>query len=203
MLLRSKLNQMINKNNYEWFLNISAYLLLITVSLLLPIFSFSTYSILSNTTSHLGAQGSPNAWIMNVTFIILGLNTTRVLFKIKMPYIQITGTVFGVSLMMTGVFQHASFIPNYNTSIWQDQLHSLFATTTGIAFIALSFGYAFIGKERLRYTGIILGVLATALSIGMGLLPDYMGIFQRIMFYLSFFWIYFIIHPNSKKGQTN
>jgi hypothetical protein len=38
------------------------YGLFLLVSTSMPFFSFEGYSILRNTTSHLGAQGSPHAW---------------------------------------------------------------------------------------------------------------------------------------------
>lgn len=51
-----------------------AFLLLLTIMFALPFYSVDTYSIIKNTTSHLGAQSSPNAWIMNISFILVGLH---------------------------------------------------------------------------------------------------------------------------------
>jgi hypothetical membrane protein len=45
---------------------------MLAVIFILPFFSVDEYSILKNTTSHLGAQGAPYAWVMNVVFTLLG-----------------------------------------------------------------------------------------------------------------------------------
>ena len=50
----------------------AAVIMLILVMFILPFFSFPGYSIIKNTTSHLGAQGAQHAWIMNTVFIFLG-----------------------------------------------------------------------------------------------------------------------------------
>ena len=47
-------------------------IILMVVMFGLPFFSVENYSIISNTTSHLGSQLAPNASIMNITFIIMG-----------------------------------------------------------------------------------------------------------------------------------
>lgn len=48
------------------------YIFLILAMFLLPSFSVEGYSVLKNTTSHLGAQNAPYAWVMNVVFFMLG-----------------------------------------------------------------------------------------------------------------------------------
>lgn len=52
---------------------VGADLALVAIMFLLPLWSFRGYSIAENTTSHLGAQGSPHAWVMNLVFIAIGL----------------------------------------------------------------------------------------------------------------------------------
>ena len=51
------------------------YLMLLGVIFILPFYSVESYSIVQNTTSHLGAQHAPYAWVMNTTFILLGLGS--------------------------------------------------------------------------------------------------------------------------------
>ena len=188
-----------HKNNISIIISIVTYAVLIVVSLSLPFISFDGYSILSNTTSHLGAQGSPNAWVVNLTFILLGLNTLRVMIHTQIKYHQFFGSIFGISLILTGIFQHASFVTNYETILWKDQLHSVFATSTGIAFIWIAFGQGFMSEGKQRYAGIFFGVFATLLSILMGWVPNYMGLFQRIMFYGAFYYMFFYLKPNNQK----
>ena len=51
----------------------AVYILMLLVIFILPFFSFEEYSIFKNTTSHLGAQNAPYAWVMNVVFALLGI----------------------------------------------------------------------------------------------------------------------------------
>ena len=178
------------KSPAKLFPNI-AYILFLLVSLLLPIFSFDGYSIISNTTSHLGAQGSPNAWIMNLTFIILALTTLWIVLSTKVRFHQVFGFIFSLSLLITGLFRHGSLIEGYPSNLVFDQLHSIFATTTGISFVILSLGHGFTSQGKQKTIGFLLAFGATLLSFAMMALPAYMGIFQRLMFILAFAWLFF------------
>src|SRR5690606_608427 len=99
-------------------------------------YSVDTYSIIKNTTSHLGAQSSPNAWIMNISFILVGitcileawLHLRRFLFH------KILLSIFGLSLMLTGIFRHAPIIEGVIFNSIEDKLHSIFATVVGFSF---------------------------------------------------------------------
>jgi len=137
------------------------YILFILVAFLLPLYSFEGYSIISNTTSHLGAQGSPNAWVMNLTFITLGLASIFVVILSKVRFHQVIGSIFGISLILTGIFQHGSFIEGYTSNLFEDQLHSIFATMTGISFVFLAFGHGFMSHGKQRLLGFSLGLVAS------------------------------------------
>ena len=178
---------------------IIVFLVFIFVSSLLPFFSFQGYSILSNTTSHLGAQGSPNAWIMNLTFILLGLTAFWIVIISRVRLYQVIGSVFGLSLIMTGVFKHGALIDGYTSILLEDQMHSLFATTTGISFVILAFSHGFMSKGKQRMIGLYLAVVVSLISFGMVMMPPYMGILQRLMFILSFSWLFFYMKPPRDK----
>ena len=81
----------------QLIVSIIIYFLFLIVASILPLFSYKGYSIISNTTSHLGAQGSPYAIIMNVVFILLGINAIYITFTTRIPYIMIFGSIFGLS----------------------------------------------------------------------------------------------------------
>jgi len=173
------------------------YAIFTMVIFILPLFSFDNYSIVSNTTSHLGAQGSPNAWVMNVVFIVMGLTTILIVFNNPSPVIILFGVLFGGSLVLTGIFRHAALIENFESNILLDQFHSVFATTTGIGFVALSSTQGFISKDKQRTIAFLMAVFATLLSVAMMIKPQYMGILQRLMFLISFAWIFFYLkNPN-------
>ena len=174
------------------------------VSSLLPLVSFDGYSIIANTTSHLGAQGSPYAWVMNLVFISLGLTSFIILYKTNIRYHQVIGSVFSISLILTGLFRHESLIEGYQSVIIYDYLHSIFATTTGISFVLLAFGHGFMSTYKQRLFGFALATIATLISLLMMLLPDYIGLLQRLIFMSAFSWIFFYMKsPESKQFESN
>lgn len=171
-------------------------LLGIMAMFVLPLFSFEGYSMIKHTTSHLGAQGSPNAWLMNVVFMILGLMALWCVLTTKVRYHQVIGGFFGISLFLTGVFQHASLIESYDSNVVLDQLHSVFATMTGFSFVLLAFGHGLMHRNSQRFFGLSVGIVATVISLLMTIYIDYMGILQRIMFILSFGFVFFKMKVN-------
>lgn len=179
-------------------INLIVYISLIIIAFLLPFFSFDGYSLISHTTSHLGAQGSPHAWIMNVMFMLLALTSIYITLKSKVRFYQFTGLIFGMSLFMTGMFRHKPLIDLNEYSFIEDQLHSIFASTTGFSFIVFSFSHGLLSENKQRFVGITIAVLATILSLLMFTFPDIMGILQRIMFLSSFGWLFFYFVPPKK-----
>jgi len=171
---------------------IGAYLLMMIVMFMLPFFSVESYTILKNTTSHLGAQNEPNAWIMNVTFVCLGLASivSGWNFYKGFWFYRIILIVFGISLIFAAYYQHGPIDTGIKYDINENKLHSLFSNITGFSFTLLAISTAFILKqknERLLALGI--GISATILSLLMFKISDLMGVWQRIIFITSFGWM--------------
>ncbi len=167
-------------------------LLLLLVMFVLPFYSVDAYSIVKNTTSHLGAQNAPNAWMMNVTFIIVGISCVLEawLHLGKFWLHKILLSVFGLGLVLTGIFRHAPIVEGVIFDATADKLHSLFATVVGFSFTFFAISTAFIEKAvKHRAIDISVGVIATILSMFMGTLPAYSGIWQRAIFIISFAWL--------------
>ncbi|MFD0863785.1 DUF998 domain-containing protein [Sungkyunkwania multivorans] len=173
-----------------------AYGLMLLVIVVLPFFSVPEYDILKNTTSHLGAQSAPYAWVMNFTFILLGLGAIidgwRFLGKFWFHKIAIL--VFGISLMLCAFFQHAPIV-KIPFDPFEDQLHSWFATITGFSFTVFAISMSFIlGQRTAKALAVLVGVLVTILSMLMFEVEQYMGIWQRIIFIMSFGWMIYIFN---------
>jgi hypothetical protein len=169
-----------------------AFCILVGVMLVLPFFSVDEYVIWRNTTSHLGSQNAPNAWIMNLAFMFIGAATAYEGWKTlgKYWFHKIVITVFAVGLFMTGVFQHAPIIEGISYDIFEDQLHSIFASAVGFSFTLFAFSTAFIEARRSRrIISIAVGLAATGLSLLIFIAPDLAGIWQRIMFVVAFAWL--------------
>lgn len=91
---------------------IYTYLILLIVMFALPFFSIETYSIVKNTTSHLGSQNTHNAWIMNITFILVGISCLLESFLHlgKFWFQKILLIIFGLGFVFTGIFCNAPII---------------------------------------------------------------------------------------------
>jgi len=171
-------------------------IILMVVMFGLPFFSVENYSIISNTTSHLGSQFAPNASIMNITFIIMGtacIIESRQFLKTYWVH-QVLLIVFGLGLIFSGVFRHSPIIVVQNYDVMHDRLHSIFASLVGFSFVLLSFSASFIEvNPRNAFINALIGLLATLFSILMAFYPQYAGIIQRVMFIMSFTWLHLFL----------
>lgn len=181
-----------------------AFIVLLIVMFVLPYFSLPGYSIISHTTSHLGAQSTPNAWVMNITFILLGTSSIIAGWKPLHSYflVKVFLIAFGMSLVGSAVFHHTPIDENLPADLFHDKIHSVFATITGIAFTLLAVGGSFIVDAKLeRYISLFMGIGATLLSFAMFQYPDYAGVLQRFMLTLSFVWMIWFF-KTLEKGST-
>ncbi|MBL6447783.1 DUF998 domain-containing protein [Fulvivirga sp. 29W222] len=179
-----------------------AYVLLVMVMFLLPAFSASDYSLVQNTTSQLGAQATPNAWIMNITFVALGLSSIVAGWKFLKNYWiqQIILVVFGFSLVMVAIYRHAPIDITVGYDNHQHRIHSLFASITGFSFTVFAFSMAFVFKHMYdRWIAMLVGIFAVLLSILMFSIADFAGIWQRMIFVMSFGWLIYIFSSKRKK----
>jgi hypothetical membrane protein len=170
---------------------------MLLVMFILPFLSVDEYSILRNTTSHLGAQGAPHAWVMNAVFALLGIaavvDSWPRLSNFWLHKVLIL--VFGASLFLTAFFQHAPIVGGIAYNAAEDSLHSVLATITGFSFTFLAFSSVFIETSvarRLIAAG--MGVLAIVLSLLIFNVPNLAGIWQRTMFIAAFAWLMFFLY---------
>lgn len=160
--------------------------------MVLPFFSVPEYVIFKNTTSHLGAQNAPNAWIMNLSFILIGAATIHEMWKAlgAFWFQKIIISVFAIGLIMTGIFHHAPIVEGIPFSDFQDQMHSIFASIVGFSFTLFAISIAFIEEEKnRRIIAFIVCLGSMAISVLIFTVPDFAGIWQRIMFIGAFGWL--------------
>ncbi|HPT79084.1 MAG TPA: DUF998 domain-containing protein [Candidatus Atribacteria bacterium] len=172
------------------------FLLLLPVMIILSFFSADTYSIIRNTTSHLGAQGAPNAWIMNMTFILVGISCILEawLHLRRYWFLLLLLCIFGLNLVLVGIFSHAPIVEGAVYDALEDRLHSIFASIAGFSFTAFAISSAFIEKTtRHRAADMSVGLTAALLSLLMACLPDYAGLWQRVLFTVSFIWLILLL----------
>jgi len=179
-----------------------SYIILLLVMFILPFFSAAGYSILSNTTSQLGAQNTPNAWVMNITFGLLGLACIgeASLYLKEYWFQKILLIIFGLGLILTAIFQHAPINEAVAYNLLEDQIHSISASIVGFSFTIFSISVAFIEEtNKRRIIALCMGLLATGLSFLMFSVTDLTGVWQRLMFTTSFAWLLFFFEGRKKK----
>ncbi len=180
------------------------YLMLLGVIFILPFYSVESYSILQNTTSHLGAQEAPYAWVMNTTFILLGLGS----MLSGWPYLKGYGfhklalLIFGFSLIGAAIYQHAPIVAGIAFDAEEDWMHSLFSSVTGASFTVFAMSATFILRYRsAKAMALLVGVLAILLSVLIFTVPEFRGIWQRALFIITFGWL-IILFNGQEKGYT-
>ncbi|MCB0280037.1 MAG: DUF998 domain-containing protein [Calditrichaeota bacterium] len=176
------------------------YLLMLLTIFILPFYSVETYSIMRNTTSELAAQQTINAWIMRTIFVLLALASIWAgwIYLERFWFQRICLLCFGISLLMTAVYSHAPIDRNLAYNISEDEWQSLFASITGFLFTLLAVSIAFIHKQRFAvYLSLLIAFVATLLSLLMFSVIEFSGIWQRLIFILSFGWL---IYEFNKEG---
>ena len=176
------------------------YIIMLLVMFILPFFSVDDYSIMKNTTSHLGAQDAPYAWIMNVVFALLGIAAITDGWRHLHNYWlhKVVLMIFGISLVLTAFFQHAPIVSGVEYNETEDHLHSKFATITGFSFVFFAVASAFIETTTLRrIIAVAIGIIASLLSMLIFNLEDLAGIWQRLMFILVFAWLIYFLYPRA------
>lgn len=178
----------------ETFITRFPVALFIAFILVAHLFVPQGYQIRINTISEMAAQGLPHGWIMRSGFILFGL--TQIIGQghrlqkqegsllTTIPYI-----LYGVSIGLTGIWS-TTYPGMVQPNLTESGLHSLFATTAGVALVVTMLLFAWRTKEiRLRLTHLGVAILVLLLSMGFGLLPGIQGWTQRLMYAVSFLWI--------------
>jgi hypothetical protein len=183
------------KINKEILVLVAAYILLLPVMFILPFFSMPGYSIIRNTLSELGAQLTPNAWIMNLELVFLAFGSMIagwVYYK-GFGFQKIILVLFGISLILASFFNHAPINPDIRYNINENGWHAYFISATGLSFIILSVTTGFIPEkhpDRLPTLFTIISVII--LSALMSEAEMLAGIWQRLLFIIPFGWMIYI-----------
>ncbi len=173
-----------------------AYILLITVALTATLFSDTNMTLIGNSLSELGAQQTSGNWIINISFAAMSLATliygSYILKRHWIPFIALY--FFGISFGMTAIYQLAGSNSLIHYNYTYDALHSLFSVLSGFGFIVLclSIFTKNIGKTPKIQTALVLG-LTIVLSILQFSFPEYIGLFQRLMFLICFGWLFYAL----------
>ena len=180
------------QKNKEILILVAAYALLLLVMFILPRYSTPEYSIINNTLSQLGAQNTPNAWIMNLTYVSLGISSVIAGWRYfeGFAFQRLFLILFGISLSLAAFFNHAPVNPLIQYEISEDGWHSYFICTTGLTFVILTVSSTFIIEnhtDRLLAAGAGLSVIL--FSVLMTEVAQAAGVWQRFIFIISLGWM--------------
>jgi hypothetical protein len=184
-----------------------SFILMLMVMFLLPFFTFSGYSIIANTLDDMGAQSVPNAWVMNLVFVALAAGSISAGWGYFKGFIlhRIVLALFALSLVLMAFFNHVPASNDSFHNISEDGWHSYFASTAGLSFIILSIATSFIMNEQhARFIAMASGISVFFLSVLMSEVAVAAGIWQRLIYIISFAWMIHYFKPeNNEKDSCN
>ena len=112
--------------------------------------------------------------------------------------------VFGLSLIGAGIFSHTPINTEMAYSQTEDFYHSIASSLTGFSFTIFAISSAFIeSKNKRKVIAVLVGFIAVGLSILMMNLPQYAGIWQRLIFTISFTWIIYFFNNLNNDHKEN
>lgn len=178
---------------------LTAVVYFIAVIVLAHFFVPPMYDWRQNTISDLASQGHTYKWIMQAGFIGFGLlltwGVTSHFNKNRRAYFLLFVAVYGLSILMSGIFCTAPVDPSMTYSMSEAKLHSMFATIAGIAMsLGILWQFAVSSNHRQRWTRFAFFILVIGISGLFGLAENHLlmidkGIVQRILYLVGLAWL--------------
>jgi hypothetical membrane protein len=171
----------------------------IAIIILAHFFIPPAYDWTQNTVSDLASQGHTYKWIMQAGFIGFGLLLTwGVVFyfnKNRHAYFLILVAVYGLSILMSGIFCTVPIDSSIPYSVRDSNLHSMFATLAGIGMsLGIVMQVVMSASNRERWMRIAFLLLVVGVSGLFGLAESQTlqldkGIIQRILYLVGLAWL--------------
>jgi hypothetical protein len=162
--------------------------------LVAPMLMPASYSWVAHTTSESAAQGVPGAWLARAGFLVFGGSVLWIAWMARGYWnrwaVGLHAT-FGVFMVSAGVFSARPWDEQLPFSALEDLLHSVVATTMGVAF---AFGVCVVALRRWRQGGgwrpldPIAVTASIVLPLAMAGETGLTGVLQRTMFLIAYLW---------------
>lgn len=154
------------------------------------IFSTNNYDWTKNTISDLGSQGYSRKLIMQFGFLAFGLTLTTGILLNGLSLRTTPVLIYGVCVGLTGVFCTKPFFNLDNYSALQATIHSALAQIAGVVFTLGILVQLFYSPDKSeKWMHLVFFVLVVGLSASFGLVKNYQGLVQRILYLTSFIWL--------------
>lgn len=174
------------KSNY----NTISTILFVLAIVFAHIFSANGYEWTKNTISDLGAQGYDRKLIMQVGFISFGFTLTVGIIINGLTWQTIPILIYGLCVGLTGIFCTKPFFNIGSYSELQSSIHSILAQIAGFAFtLGILVQLFYLTEQNEKWIHITFFILVVGFSVSFGLLKNYQGIAQRLLYLTSFIWL--------------
>jgi hypothetical membrane protein len=171
----------------------------VVIILVAHLFAQPGYIWTDNTISDLAAQGHANKWIMQAGFIgfgaMLAIGVLYYLTKNPRLYFLYPVAVYGLSILLAGIFCTAPIDPSIPYSTRDADLHSLFATIAGIGMtLGIMWQIVVSANNQERVIRILFLLLVVGFSALFGMAENGgmmigKGIFQRLLYLSGLAWL--------------
>jgi hypothetical protein len=154
------------------------------------IFSTNNYDWTKNTISDLGAQGYDRKLIMQFGFLAFGLTMSAGILANGLTWRTTPILIYGLCVSLTGIFCTKPFFTLDHYSALEATIHSALAQIAGTTFtlgILLQLFYSIDKSEKWIHFAFF--ILVVGFSASFGLMKNYQGIFQRLLYLTSFTWL--------------
>lgn len=170
--------------------NIIATVFFVLVIVVAHIFSSNQYDWTKNTISDLGAQGYDRKQIMQFGFLVFGLTLSVGILANGLTWRTTPIFIYGVCVGLTGIFCTKPFFNLNDYSATQSTIHSVLAQVAGIAFtLGILLQLYYTNDKNEKWIHLLFFILVVGLSASFGLVKNYQGISQRLLYLTSFIWL--------------
>jgi hypothetical membrane protein len=174
------------KSNY----NIISTAFFVLAILVAHIFSTNNYEWTKNTISDLGSQGYDRKLIMQFGFLAFGLTLSAGILANGLTWRTTPILIFGLCVGLTCIFCTKPFFNQDNYSSSQATIHSALAQIAGATFtLGILVQLFYTADKNGKWIHFIFFILVVGLSASFGLVKNYQGIAQRLLYLTSFVWL--------------
>jgi hypothetical membrane protein len=174
------------KSNY----NIISTALFVLAIVVAHIFSTNNYDWTKNTISDLGSQGYDRKLIMQFGFLAFGLILSTGILANGLTWRTAPILIYGLCVGLTGVFCTKPFFNFDNFSETQAIIHSALAQIAGVTFtLGILMQLFYTSDKNEKSVHFFFFILVVVFSVSFGLVKNYQGIAQRLLYLTSFIWL--------------
>ena len=174
------------KTNYTTL----ATVVFVLAIMLAHLISTNNFDWTKNTISDLGSQGYDRKLIMQIGFLAFGLILTIGILLNGLNWRTTPVLIYGICVGLTGIFCTKPFFEVEHYSELQSTIHSALAQIAGLSFtLGILVQLFSTSNPKEKWIHLVFFLLIIGLSASFGLVKNYQGIVQRLLYLTSFIWL--------------